>query len=290
MAKKFGGKFSPDADTGADVVVDDRRVDASAGRAGVLYPPAIVVVATTFSDGPVALIAGLAAAASLVGAAWLVGEGLRAQAAYDARKVARRPAVPRKMIASALTGIGVALASFAHDTSILTALLYGVAGVGVHVTAFGLDPMRDKRMEGIDTFQQDRVARVVDEAEANLTVMHDQIDGLNDRALSVRVAAFQTAARKMIRTVEEDPRDLTGARKFLGVYLMGARDATVKFVDIYRRSKNQSARTDYEALLADLEQNFAARTNKMLLDDKTDMDIEIKVLRDRLNREGVRLK
>jgi len=123
MAKKFGGKFSPDADTGADVVVDDRRVDASAGRAGVLYPPAIVVVATTFSDGPVALIAGLAAAASLVGAAWLVGEGLRAQAAYDARKVARRPAVPRKMIASALTGIGVALASFAHDTSILTALL-----------------------------------------------------------------------------------------------------------------------------------------------------------------------
>ena len=290
MAKKFGGKFSPDADTGADVVVDDRRVDASAGRAGVLYPPAIVVVATTFSDGPVALIAGLAAAASLVGAAWLVGEGLRAQAAYDARKVARRPAVPRKMIASALTGIGVALASFAHDTSILTALLYCVAGVGVHVAAFGLDPMRDKRMEGIDTFQQDRVARVVDEAEANLTVMHDQIDGLNDRALSVRVAAFQTAARKMIRTVEEDPRDLTGARKFLGVYLMGARDATVKFVDIYRRSKNQSARTDYEALLADLEQNFAARTNKMLLDDKTDMDIEIKVLRDRLNREGVRLK
>jgi len=165
-----------------------------------------------------------------------------------------------------------------------------VAAVGLHVTAFGLDPMRDKRMEGIDTFQQDRVARVVDEAEANLTVMHDQIDGLNDRALSVRVAAFQTAARKMIRTVEEDPRDLTGARKFLGVYLMGARDATVKFVDIYRRSKNQSARTDYEALLADLEQNFAARTNKMLLDDKTDMDIEIKVLRDRLNREGVRLK
>lgn len=94
----------------------------------------------------------------------------------------------------------------------------------------------------------------------------------------------------MIRTVEEDPRDLTGARKFLGVYLMGARDATVKFVDRYRRSKNNEARADYEALLGDLEQNFAARTEKMLLDDKSDMDIEIKVLRDRLQREGVSLK
>ena len=94
----------------------------------------------------------------------------------------------------------------------------------------------------------------------------------------------------MIRTVEEDPRDLTGARKFLGVYLMGARDATVKFVDLYRRSNNKAARASYEDLLGDLEKNFAARTEKMLLDDRSDMDIEIKVLRDRLQREGVGLK
>lgn len=290
MAKKFGGKFSPDGSGASDLVTDDREVDASAGRIGVLFPPAIVLVATTFSDGPVSLIAGLVGAGALVSAAWLLGEGLRAEAAYNARKVARRPAVPRKMIASALTGVGVGLASFAHDASILSALLYGVAGVAVHVAAFGLDPMRDKRMEGIDTFQQDRVARVVDEAEAHLLVMKDQINGLNDRKLDVRVGAFQAAARKMIRTVEEDPRDLTGARKFLGVYLMGAKDATIKFVDVYRRSKNKEARTDYEALLSDLEQNFAARTNKMLLDDKSDMDIEIKVLRDRLHREGVSTK
>lgn len=288
MAKKFGEKYSPDGETSG--VIDDREVDASAGTAGVLYPPAIVLLATTFLDGPVALTVGLAGAGALVSSAWLVGEGLKAEAAYNARKIARRPAIPRKMMASVLTGAGVALASFAHDFSILSALLYGVAGVAVHVAAFGIDPLRDKRMEGIDTFQQDRVARVVDEAEADLSVMHDQIDGLNDRSLSVRVAAFQTAARKMIRTVEEDPRDLIGARKFLGVYLMGARDATVKFVDIYRGSKNAEARTDYEGLLADLEQNFAARTQKMLLDDKSDMDIEIKVLRDRLQREGVRLK
>ena len=289
MAKKFGGKFSPDSE-GNGVVVDDRQVDASAGRSGVLFPPAIVLVATTFSDGPIELITGLIGAGALVSSAWLLSEGLRAEAAYNTRKVARRPAIPRKLMSSILTGVGVALASFAHDQSILTALLYGVVGVGVHIAAFGFDPMRDKRMEGIDTFQQDRVARVVDEAEAHLSVMHDQIDRLGDRQLAVRVGAFQAAARTMIRTVEEDPRDLTGARKFLGVYLMGAKDATIKFVDLYRRSKNQDARADYEALLGDLEQNFAARTQKMLLDDKSDMDIEIKVLRDRLHREGVSIK
>ena len=292
MAKQFGGKYSPGgpSDQGPREVIDDRQVDAAGARSNLLFVPAIVLVATTFSDGPVALITGLAGAGTLTVAAMLLREGLRAQAAYDLRKVARRPAFPRKMLASALTGVGVAIASFAHDANVLSALLYGVAGAAVHVAAFGIDPLRDKRMEGIDTFQQDRVARVVDEAEAHLAVMSGQIEGLGDRALLIRVNAFQTAARKMIRTVEEDPRDLTGARKFLGVYLMGARDATVKFVDLYRRSNNKAARASYEDLLGDLEKNFAARTEKMLLDDRSDMDIEIKVLRDRLQREGVGLK
>ena len=289
MAKQFGGKYSPNgtAGTGPREIVDDRQVDAAGGRSNVLFTPAIVLVATTFRDGPVSLITGLVGAAALTLAAMSLREGLRAEAAYDLRKVARRPAFPRKMLASALTGIGVALASFAHDASALSALLYGVAGLAVHVAAFGIDPLRDKRMEGIDTFQQDRVARVVDEAEAYLSVMKAQIEGLNDRRLLIRVNTFQAAARKMIRTVEQDPRDLTGARKFLGVYLMGAKDATLKFVDLYGRAKDEGARQNYEALLGDLEENFAARTDKMLLDDRSDMDIEIKVLRDRLQREGV---
>jgi CHASE3 domain sensor protein len=93
----------------------------------------------------------------------------------------------------------------------------------------------------------------------------------------------------MFRTIEEDPRDLTGARKYLTVYLQGARDATIKFADIYARSQDPQARSDYLALLEDLEQNFAARTQKMLLEDRSDLTIEIDVLRDRLQREGVRL-
>ena len=55
------------------------------------------------------------------------------------------------------------------------------------------------------------------------------------------------------------------------------------------RNKDADARASYEALLKDLEDNFAARTEKMMLDDRSDMDIEINVLRDRLQREGVHL-
>ena len=292
MAKRFGGKYSPDGQASGprETVVDERQIAAAGSPARLLYVPPVVLAATSLNDGPATLILALVGAAILALAAYLLQEGLQAEAAYNARKVARRPAVPRKMLASAFTGIGVAIAAYTGDSGLVGGILYGIAALGLHSVTFGIDPMADKRMEGVDTFQQDRVARVVDQAEAHLDVMKSQIEGLSDRRLTNRVADFQQVARRMIRTVEEDPRDLTGARKFLGVYLMGARDATVKFVDLYRRNKDPEARASYEALLTDLEENFAARTEKLMLDDRSDMDIEINVLRDRLKREGVSLK
>ncbi|QEE36249.1 hypothetical protein FTO60_11335 [Octadecabacter sp. SW4] len=288
MAQRFGGKHSPNtASAPAPEVIDERKVDAAGARANLLFVPPVILVFTSLNEGATGLAIGLVAAGLLTLGAWLLRDGLRATAAYEARKVARRPAVPRKIFAAVATGLGAGLASYATDPNLIAGGLYALIAGALHITAFGIDPLKDKRMDGIDTFQQDRVARVVDEAEAYLRAMKDHIATLNDRPLDLRVTAFQTAARRMIRTVEEDPRDLTGARKFLGVYLMGARDASVKFVDVYKRNRDDVARADYEALLSDLEQNFAARTEKLLLDDRSDMDIEIKVLRDRLQREGL---
>lgn len=294
MAQRFGGKYShggsttPQEDAIREARAAERAVDAAGGRSTILFIPAIVLVATSLNDGATALVTALVGGAVLTLAAWLLRDGLRAEAAYDARAIARRPALPRKMLASALTGVGIAIAAYSGTSGLGASLLYGVAAAALHVAAFGIDPLRDKRMEGIDTFQQDRVARVVDEAESYLAAMTDHIASLKDRKLDLKVAGFQAMARKMIRTVEEDPRDLTAARKYLGVYLMGARDATVKFAEVYGRTRDEAARADYEALLTDLETNFIARTDTLLEGDREGMDIEIKVLRDRLQREGVK--
>jgi len=267
------------------------QVDPAGGRSNLLFIPAIVLVATSFSGGAFTLLTALLGALSLTLAAWLLREGLRAQAQFEARKVARRPALPRKILAAVLSGIGVALAVTAHLDSfdIIAPVLYGVIASGLHLAAFGIDPVAHKGMDGIDTFQQDRVARVVDEAEKHLTAMRATILRAADRQVTARLDDFAETARALIRTVEEDPRDLTAARKYLGVYLQGARDATAKFADIYSRTQDAQARADYLALLDDLEKNFAARNARSLLEDRSDLTVEIDVLRERLSREGVRL-
>jgi len=42
-------------------------------------------------------------------------------------------------------------------------------------------------------------------------------------------------------------------------------------------------------LLTDLEEGFGQKNRKLLLDNNADLTVEIDVLRDRLQREGVRL-
>ena len=295
MAQRFGGRYSPGATpedgprarAAEEALLGARRVDAAGAKANLLFVPPAIAAFTGLFGGPEVLVLSLGAAAVLALAAWLLREGLRAQAAFEDRAIARRPALPRKTLAAILSGGGALLAALSGGTDLLGSLLYGAAATGLHLAAFGIDPLRDKRVEGIDSFQQDRVARVVEEAEGYLETIREQVASLGDRALEMRVAGFEALARRMIRTVEEDPRDLTAARRFLGVYLMGARDATVRFAELYRRTRDAQARADYEALLGDLEANYAEGTTRLLEGGREAMDLEIKVLRDRLHREGV---
>ncbi|MCT8159600.1 5-bromo-4-chloroindolyl phosphate hydrolysis family protein [Pseudoruegeria sp. SHC-113] len=292
MAQKFGGKYSPGGATEHAAEAprnpfEGKRRSRAGGRTNLLFFAPIPLAIRAFTMEPVGMAANLTAFGILVLAAWLTREGILAQEAYDARKVARKPAIPRKMFASALTGAGLALAGFAGSGSLLNALIFGVLGAGLHSFAFGLDPLTDKNVEGVDRHQSDRVARAVGEAEANLKRMSAAVARVNDRALTARVERFQASARRMFRTVEDDPRDLTAARKYLGIYLQGASDAAVKFADLYTTTRNSAAKGEFEALLDDLEANFDARTEALLLDNKADLDVEIDVLRERLQREGL---
>ncbi|HGG05856.1 MAG TPA: hypothetical protein ENK28_10385 [Aliiroseovarius sp.] len=294
MAQKFGGKFSPEGrpDGGKQSVskppFDGKVRTRAGGRVNFLFLAPLPLVFSAFFRDPTGLALSLAAFGLLILAAWLTREGILAEEAFNARKIARRPAIPRKLLGSILTGAGLFVAGYLGG-SILNSLIFAILGAVLHSFAFGLDPMSNKGMEGIDEFQTDRVARAIEDAEKRLAGMKDAILRARDRQLEARVDAFQVTVRDMFRTIEDDPSDLTASRKYLSVYLRGARDATAKFADIYARNRDPEVRADYEALLDDLEENFAARTEKLLTNNRSDLDVEIDVLRERLAREGVRM-
>jgi len=293
MAQRFGGKYSPGTTRKGDGKTPtaptspfDGRAPARAGtRSNLLFAASLLFLPSAFTGSPRALFLGLAATGLMLLAAWLTREGLRAHAAYDLRTVARRPAIPRKLFGAVLTGAALAAGGLMTQSGVVFPALFALAGTALHLGSFGLDPMRDKGASGIDQFQTDRVARAVDEGEKHLAAMHDAILRAKDRQITARVDRFAAAARVLFRSVEQDPRDLTAARKYLSVYLIGARDASVKFADLYARTRDTKARADYLALLDDLETTFAGRSRAFLENNRTDLDVEIEVLRDRLKLE-----
>ncbi|ADE86237.1 5-bromo-4-chloroindolyl phosphate hydrolysis family protein [Rhodobacter capsulatus] len=295
MAQRFGGKYSPrpGAPTpGFPGVAPDRLPDPAprhrlAGRPAWLVFAAFPFLFNAFGDGPLALARNLGAFATIGLAAFLLREGLKAEAAWDARKTARRPALPRKALGSVLLGAGLAAGAQAPELGLIGTGVVAAVGLALGLIGFGLDPMQDKGMEGVDAFQQDRVAKVVAEGEKHLTALREAIARIDDARLTARTEAFAASARGLFRAVEDDPGDLTAARRYMTVYLQGARDAGVKFADLWAGNRDETARAAFESLLDDLEANFTARTRALLESGREGLEIEIEVLRDRLARDGV---
>lgn len=300
VAQRFGGKYSPIAAAAQAALKAQGKASGKLSAtplpttaiSSVPPPPVrrirlMFILPFFFLIGgyfgtPEELIFGLSAFAALLTSAIFTREGLRAEAAFNARAIARRPALPRKALGAILMAAGLFLGAKIGQTDTLVAAVLGGLGMVLHVMAFGWDPWRNKASTGVDAFQSDRVARYVDEAEATLTAMREAIAPLRDRALQSRVDAFATVARDLFRGVESDPSDLTAARKYLTVYMVGARDATVKFAAHYAQTRDANARAAYEALLTDLQTTFASRSQALIGNSQTDLNIEIDVLRDRL--------
>lgn len=297
MAKRYRGRHSPDGSGPAKDAAALRPAAVALPR----HPLQGRTIWVTLAASPLLLGAlrgdalhlglNLLAFAIIAGAMVVTREGLAAEAAYDARAASRRPAMPRKLFGMVLTGLGLAVAGWGPESGFLPAAVLGVVGMALHRLGFGGDPMRDKGMAEFEGVQQQRVTRIIDEGEAYLKDMTEAALTLRDRALELRVAHFAATARELFRRVQDNPATLAAVRRYLGVYLMGARDATVKFSGQYHRLDPGPARdrmrAEYEALLDDLEANFSARSDAVLQGGREDLEIEVQVLRERLAREGI---
>jgi hypothetical protein len=296
MGRRYGGRYSPPGDGAAKAAAPaaplaNRRARRTSLRARLLYlvpvPLFFAGLGATLRGSPIEAAVELVGFAGLMLAAWLTNEGIKAEGAFEARTVAKPPAVPRKLLGTALIGasvFGVGLLSLGQG--LIGALVFGAMAAAAHVIAFGPDPLKAKGIVG-DDLTTERVARAIDEAEGVVRDIVAAARRIGDRRLEGRIERLADQAREVFRAIERDPRDLSRARRFLSVYLVGLRDATAKFADYYGRTRDAEAREKYEALLSDLETSFAAKRTALLEDRSGDLEIEIEVLRERLQQDGL---
>ncbi len=269
-----------------DAAERERRRDSSRAKRIPWFGLPILFAAFggLVTGNPGSMLAFLGAWALLALGSHLIGEGQKAQAAYDARSVAAPPSSPRKLLGSASVGLGVALAG-ALAFGIFSGAALGLAAGALSVFIFGLDPMKakgDATLAGVSLSDLDAA---LEEARGKVAALEGVARNLKDRSLGSSIREVTDQTQMILKRIEEDPNDLRRSRKFLRVYLDGVLEASRKYE---RAQVNVDPETEWKfrKLLRDMRQVAVEHYDKLLHDDKTDLDVEIEVLADRLKHEA----
>ncbi len=300
MAKKYQGRYSPDAPQNSAQIRTGKVEEVRPQKMRLLkrlrtyrifaFVLGIAGLFQILGGSPFAGLISLASLFSILFASEITKAGLEAEAAYDAKAIARAPAFPRKTIGAIMMGLTVFIASkFSVGADWLPSIGVGlVAGIGM-LLSFGLDPMRSKGLAGENRYEAGRTAEAIEKAQAMIDEIRAMSRALSDRRAKLEVESLALSAEDMFRALEEDPSDYRNSRRYLGVYLQGARDATSQFLQLPKSEQTAEAEAKYLALIRELDEGFRQKRETILADNRNSLDIEIDVLRERLASEGIKI-
>jgi 5-bromo-4-chloroindolyl phosphate hydrolysis protein len=251
-------------------------------------PLLLTALAGLWQGDLAAVLAAGVPAALLLGGATLARRGI-----LNALRFAERPGVtsppPLKATAAAVTGVGTALAAFlAAGYSLAIAALFGVGAAAGVVLTYGLDPKARRITVAADAgVGADELAAILKEAYGKL----DRIDAARRQLAAPefqqRLGAIIDGSTKVIKAIEEDPKDLRRTRKFFNVYLDGVLGVTEQYARTHARTSSPDLEQNYRQLLTDMEKVCVEQYDSLLRHDVLDLDVRIEVLSTRLKHEGV---
>jgi 5-bromo-4-chloroindolyl phosphate hydrolysis protein len=240
------------------------------------------------------LTAFTALAAHIVGwiAAGTIRKGIKAQAEFDAKKIAYAPSLPRKLLGSILIAVSFfAVSWLCSDNGIVLSLLAGGIALAVLVFAYGMDPTNDKvidaeiaRKSGIKT---ERVIEALREADTKISSIEASARKIKNRDLKDRLARIAFNARAVIARIEEDPRDMERSRKFLITYLEGTERVVKMYAEQQDDLPGSTLHENFGTVLTTIEDTFEEQEKRLLNNNAQELDVEIEILRTQMEREGV---
>jgi hypothetical protein len=124
------------------------------------------------------------------------------------------------------------------------------------------------------------------EGRTRIAALRSAADRIADPRLRLRALTVAGRAAEVLKLAERRGIDKARARKFLGVWLVGALDATEAFIRADGHTDPERARR-YGALLGDLDTALSRIETAMREADRTRLDVEIEVLSERLAAEGL---
>ena len=252
-------------------------------------PLLLIVIRSVFTGNTGDLMVGSIASVMYFYGAWITRRGLSIEKEYKRRKISVPPTLPRKFIGACLFGGATFLVSkFIRNHDMIFASIMGFGAFFGLLLAYGRDPHKEKAGKSApDGYSTGDVIAAIEEAEEKIVDIENARRQIRNLEMKKHLHIITGRAREILGLIEEDPKDLRKARKFLHTYLTGAKRVTEGYVKAVKHADNDELSQNFREVLENIEVVFAEQKQKLIENDVLDVDIQIEVLNTRLEREGV---
>lgn len=227
-----------------------------------------------------------------MGAATLIRKGIRLDNEAIRRNLRRRASTVRyRAMGAGLVALGTFLVAWLglHTSyGLVGSVLMGLAVLLGCYLYYDFDgPGRKDPEIAAVGITAEELMELLDEAEGRIVAIENASRDIPNVEFRDRLRRIAAEARQILDTIEKDPVDARRARKFLKVYLDGAKQVTEGYARSHRGVETPALEDNFRRVLGTIETVIHEQQQKLRENNLSELDVQIEVLQMQLEKEGV---
>jgi len=208
--------------------------------------------------------------------------GLNKEYEYHTTTLTKAPKTPLKTLTAGLLGISTLYTAWiAGDEPFITGLVLAIVAIVGYFLYYGFDP-KDDKLENIGDISAEFVIETLATARGKLAEVEEGMKKIKEPELHNKLRIATDKGYEILNNIEEDPKDLRVARKFIIVYIDGIKKVTASYTAIDEKDINDATKEKLSNLLSDVEKRFDKEILRLKENNQFDLDVQIDVLQQQI--------
>lgn len=217
----------------------------------------------------------------MMGSVWLISAGIRQKNLYTDTVVTRAPNVHYLFMGALALGTTTSFLSFFMNRGFFLSIFIGILATVGSLLYYGRDPKKDKT-DHIEGISADLVISTIGEANTKISDIESVMGNIKDPTLTHKLTSAVSKAKKIIGTIEKDPKDIRVVRKFLIVYIDGVKDVVDSYGKVDSGSINSETRKSLYELFEEVDGRFDEELERLRETKHFDLDVKIDTLKEQI--------
>lgn len=209
-------------------------------------------------------------------------KGFEQEKEYLLSTLTKAPEIPYKSISALMLGLSTFFTAWiAGNEPFVISIFLGVISFVGYFLYYGFDPKGDK-LDNIGDISAEFVLETIAEAKGKLSKISEDREKIKDKKLIDALDISIKKAQLILDTIQQDPKDIRVARKFLIVYIDGIAKVTNSYVSMDESDIDDTTKEKLLGLMYDLDIKFDKELDRLKQNNLFDLDVNIDVLKEQI--------